>query len=496
MRGVPIALMILAVASPAWAIPSGQAVKWQEYGPSALQQAKREGKPLFLLITATWCQWCQTYEHESLHTPEVAAVLNTRYVPVWVDFDRRPDVAARFPGRGLPRTVILNPNGGFEASVAGFIPKPQLLDNLNKTLSFIDPRAESSESPRPATTKTLAPEKLVKAALDELERQYDPIYHGFGREAKQPYPGVLTFMLEGGESARLRVSETLKALAGEATWQNHVAGGLFDSREGGFFRYSTRRNWSHPHVEKLLGLNAQLVSVALEVYHRTHDPKARAWAEATLRYLEGRLGAGHGEFYGSQAADPAYYRLPPEERRKRPAPSVDRRHFAASSAQMALALFEAEQILKKPVYGDHARQAVEALAKRVDAHGAIAHDWADGRESALRGLLDDQAWAALAMLEAWSRTGKQAYLTHAEALLAFTKRENRASAGYRLNKDGPVEVESNAAAALAFARAYQLTGKQSFAQDARHALIEGMDRDLDGGYGWLAARLLGRPRGR
>lgn len=498
MRTILAAALVLGTASPAWAAPSGQAVKWQDYGPAALQQARREQKPLFLLITATWCQWCHAYERESLHTPEVAAVLNTRYVPVWVDFDRRPDVAARFPGRGLPRTVILNPAGGFEASVAGFIPKPQLLGNLHKTLQLIDSQAQAQAEPAPSPPRTVTPEALLDAASHELDRQYDPIFQGFGREAKLPYPGVLAFLLEGGKEDRQRAQATLEAIAGAASWQKQLVGGLFDPREGGFFRYSPRRNWSDPHVEKLLGLNAQLISVALGVYHQTHDPRARAWAEATLHYVEGRLGAGPDGFYASQAADPAYYRQPTKEPRKEPraAPAIDRRHFAAPSAQMALALFEAEQRLGKPAHAARARQVVESLAKRLDSRGAIARDWAGDQESPLRGVLDDQAWAALAMLEAWSRTRQPAYLKHAEALLAFIVRERRAAAGYRLSEGGPIEVEANAAAALAFARAYQLTGKREFSQAGRHALIEGMAQDLAAGYGWLAARRLGRPRGR
>jgi uncharacterized protein YyaL (SSP411 family) len=303
-------------------------------------------------------------------------------------------------------------------------------------------------------------------------------------------------MLSGEKGDRLRVQATMKAIAGEASWQKHLPGGLFDPREGGFFRYATRRNWGDPHVEKLLGLNAQLVVVALQVYDHIHDPKARAWAEATLMYLERRLGTPSGEFYGSQAADPAYYRLPPEQRRKRPAPSIDRRHYAAPSAQMALALFEAADVLEKPAYAARGRRLLDALAKRLDARGAIAHDWSADQASELSGLLDDQAWAALAMLKGWSMTRDRTYRGHAETLLAYIGREHRAPAGYRLSEGGPVTPDANAAAALAFTRAYQATGKRKYERAARHALIADMAGNLEASYGWLAARRLGSRHGR
>ena len=38
-------------------------------------------------------------------------------------------------------------------------------------------------------------------------------------------------------------------------------GGLYDQVDGGFFRYATTREWQLPHVEKLLEVNAALLSL-------------------------------------------------------------------------------------------------------------------------------------------------------------------------------------------------------------------------------------------
>ena len=38
-------------------------------------------------------------------------------------------------------------------------------------------------------------------------------------------------------------------------------GGMYDQFAGGFFRYSTTRDWSVPHFEKMLEDNAKLTSV-------------------------------------------------------------------------------------------------------------------------------------------------------------------------------------------------------------------------------------------
>ena len=41
-------------------------------------------------------------------------------------------------------------------------------------------------------------------------------------------------------------------------------GDLRDPVDGGFFRYATRRDWTVPHYERMLGDNAGLIEVALD----------------------------------------------------------------------------------------------------------------------------------------------------------------------------------------------------------------------------------------
>jgi uncharacterized protein YyaL (SSP411 family) len=42
-------------------------INWHDYGSQAFEQAIKENKPIFLLLTAlSWCYWCQVYESEDL----------------------------------------------------------------------------------------------------------------------------------------------------------------------------------------------------------------------------------------------------------------------------------------------------------------------------------------------------------------------------------------------------------------------------------------------
>ena len=47
-------------------------IKWKEYSQKAFEQAEKEGKPIFMLITAVWCYWCHVYEEKSLAEDSVA----------------------------------------------------------------------------------------------------------------------------------------------------------------------------------------------------------------------------------------------------------------------------------------------------------------------------------------------------------------------------------------------------------------------------------------
>src|SRR3989442_6528629 len=69
--------------------PSTSKVRFVEHSPAAFDAAHREGKPVFLLISAVWCYWCKYFEQQVLTDAEVSKYLNQHYVSVFADHDRR-----------------------------------------------------------------------------------------------------------------------------------------------------------------------------------------------------------------------------------------------------------------------------------------------------------------------------------------------------------------------------------------------------------------------
>src|SRR5881409_2564619 len=73
-----------------------QPIYWHEWGEEAFATARRENKPILLDIGAVWCHWCHVMDRESYDDPEVAKIVNERFVAVKVDRDERPDIDSRY----------------------------------------------------------------------------------------------------------------------------------------------------------------------------------------------------------------------------------------------------------------------------------------------------------------------------------------------------------------------------------------------------------------
>ena len=193
------------------------------------------------------------------------------------------------------------------------------------------------------------------------------------------------------------------------TLKGMAAHGLYDHVAGGFFRYSTRRDWSVPHFEKMLEDNARLASLYLEatVLARGDAPSEtkpasaglgsvalyRDAAAGTIDYLLATLWRDElPGFGGSQDADEHYYSLDAAGRAGLPALYVDLTVYVDWNALAARALLRAALVLQRP----EATQACRGDARLSVEHGrhdvAMAHYLAtDGDPAAGAPLLVDQA---------------------------------------------------------------------------------------------------------
>src|SRR3954452_4076788 len=109
----PRANRLAKETSPYLLLHAHNPVDWYPWGPEAFAKAKAEKKPIFLSIGYSSCYWCHVMERESFMDPEIARVLNEKFVSIKVDREERPDV----DGVYMTAVQLLQGGGGWPMSV-------------------------------------------------------------------------------------------------------------------------------------------------------------------------------------------------------------------------------------------------------------------------------------------------------------------------------------------------------------------------------------------
>ena len=299
-------------------------VEWYPWGPEALARAKAEVRPIFLSIGYSACHWCHVMERESFENPDIAALMNERFVNIKVDREERPDldnlymaaVQAMTGQGGWPMSVFLTPDlepfygGTYYPPVdshgrPGF---PRVLLSVERAWQerrgeILTAAGEMAGQLRASVALPRSEGNLDASLLDgaarALGRAYEPIHGGFGSAPKFPHPMDLRLLLR--QHARTGDAHALHMVV--HTLEKMAQGGIYDHLGGGFARYSTDERWLAPHFEKMLYDNALLSTTYLEAYQLTARPEFAQVARETMDYILARMTSPEGPFYSTEDAD-------------------------------------------------------------------------------------------------------------------------------------------------------------------------------------------------
>ena len=513
--------------SPYLLLHAHNPVDWYPWGPEAFAKAKAEDKPIFLSIGYSSCYWCHVMERESFMDPEIAKAINAGFVAIKVDREERPDVdqvymaaVQAFSGSGgWPMSVFLTPDGrpffggtyfppkdfaGLLKAVAGAWrgQRPAIEKDGDSLASAV--RRASAGPDRPAARVPLTRE-LARGGRAALADQFDPDFGGFGfdparpKRPKFPEPVNLLYLLDQHRRDRLakgkvEVPNAPNPLAMALKTLDAMArGGIRDHLAGGYHRYSTLRDWSVPHFEKMLYDNAQIAEALVLAYATTGDVRWKAEAEATFAFVakvmtapdglftsaldaesEGVEGKsyvwtraevekvlGTGEDYALFAhayaldgepdlEDGRYVLLEPKviddpalearlvplrakllaARDRRPAPSLDDKILTSWNALMIVAYAEGARVLKDDRYKLAAGKAADALLATMTAPDGRLLRTARGGKAKLPAYLEDYAALTLALVKLHAATGDPKRLAQAGSLA------DRMIADFSDRKDG------------------------------------------------------------
>jgi uncharacterized protein len=294
-------------------------VFWQAWNPTSLADAKSQNKLIIVSVGYSACHWCHVMEHESFENQDVANVMNQSFINIKVDREERPDVDAVYMKAvqimtqhgGWPMNVVCLPDGkpvwggtyfrkndwinSLEQLQELFVQQPEKLyeyaSKLHQGLSAIS----VLQNPENTTFDT---EKLQNL-LAKWERSFDWEYGGMARAPKFMMPTNYEFLLRYGYQTK---NEKLLEFV-NLTLTKMAYGGLFDTVDGGFSRYSVDIKWHVPHFEKMLYDNGQQVSLYANAYKLTKNKTYKTVIEKILSFVEKEWFTNFGGFYSALDAD-------------------------------------------------------------------------------------------------------------------------------------------------------------------------------------------------
>jgi hypothetical protein len=341
-----------------------------------------------------------------------------------------------------------------------------LIEEANKILSHLNKTQESIQATKLDTS-------IISRVSEQAKQLFDAQHGGFNKAPKFPQASTLDLLLD---IYRLTKDKETRNMALHSL-TSMAKGGLRDLVEGGFCRYSTDDEWLVPHFEKMTYDNAQLSEVYLKAYHLSGETFYKEVAFETLDFMlntmqenalfysasdadtEGEEGkyfvysydkalksfekAGipqeaheklakalhiskNGNFEGKNIVrvdtpsqiDIPYYKEAIQalrkRREKRVYPFIDKKVLVSWNAMMVKSLFKASRVDAR--FLAPAIASLDALLESMYIHSELYHSTLIGKTPKIKAFLEDYAYLADALIEAYESTLNEVYLVTATKL--------------------------------------------------------------------------------
>jgi uncharacterized protein YyaL (SSP411 family) len=298
-------------------------VHWWAWGPDALAEAKRTGKPILLSVGYAACHWCHVMAHESFEDDTTAAEMNRLFVNIKVDREERPDIDAIYMRAlhslgeqgGWPLTMFLDSDARPFWGGTYFPPEPRfgrpsfkhvlaevsriyreepdkISHNAGMLVNALNERETNSAEPN---IKDAALADLAQRMVSAVDMQRG----GLTGAPKFPQWSFFWLLWRGA----IRFGDLNAQRAVDVTLTNICQGGIYDHLGGGFARYSVDARWLAPHFEKMLYDNALLTDLLCEAFRETGNPLYARRIDETVTWLKREMIADGGGFAASLDAD-------------------------------------------------------------------------------------------------------------------------------------------------------------------------------------------------
>ncbi|WP_332309390.1 thioredoxin domain-containing protein [Pseudomarimonas arenosa] len=414
-----------------WAAES--TVDWVREEPKAFAQAREEKRLVLLYLEAVWCHWCHVMDERTYRDEKVRQLISEHYVPLRIDQDGRPDLAARYRDVGWPATVVFDADGREILKRQGFVPPEPMARLLQAVVDDPSPEAASrvladvvssgSEAPEAATLN----ESLRQRLIARHERSVDMQRGGLKMAQRYLDRDSVEYSLR-----QAALGDDVEAQRAKVSLDAALA--LLDPAWGGFYQYSTGGDWRHPHFEKLTAIQADYLRIYALAWSLTGDRRYRQAVEQVIAYLERFMLSAEGGYFASQDADlkpgehaADFFALDDAARMALGVPRIAEQRYTRETALVAEALAIWYEISGERSALDRARAAcVWVLAVRSRPEGGFLHLSQDDTTP----YLADQLAAMRAFTQMYKVTAERSWLKEAGIAAKTIEQHLRASSGY------------------------------------------------------------------
>ena len=400
-------------------------INFQDYSRDVIKQNRDKNKPYFLLFAAQWCHWCDLFIEETLSKEKVYTYLRNNFTNIFIDVDIHSSAYRKYKATGVPFTVFLNPDGSPYYKYAGALYAKEFLEviqdvhkNISENRSVDGEENYHIEYEPPTELKTADLEKIREMYQQGILDNFDLKEFGLGTGEKSILHQTFLYLLDS-----LRGQDRKDAIRWISKTLEKAVENIYDSVEGGFFRYAEKKDWDVPHYEKMADLNAGAVKVLYEINKQSPSPYLKKAADKTVQYLTSTLyDSNIGSFLSFQEADTSYYFLNKKNRKHNQRPNVVEKVFTDRLAKTLFYLIDVLEFNTNYELQEKVKKSLDFMAKMILKNEEIYHYYSiSERQWLSNGSLPDYANSAILFFKAAKKFQNKSYNEVAMKILRLSK---------------------------------------------------------------------------
>jgi len=105
-------------------------IDWRPSYRRSVDEAARDGKPLLVSVTATWCGPCRQLKQLTFTDSRVIDMVQSSFVPYMIDADEHPELVTGFGVEAFPTTMVISPDLTILKRMSGFQSAGDLIANM------------------------------------------------------------------------------------------------------------------------------------------------------------------------------------------------------------------------------------------------------------------------------------------------------------------------------------------------------------------------------